>query len=85
MDGSTLGIRDQIREFLFTTFYVADRQTITDEASLLENGIIDSTGVLEVIGFLETQFGIRVEDDEIIPANLDTIAHLVDYVGRKRQ
>lgn len=51
--------------------------------SFLESGIIDSTGVLELVGFLERRFGIEVADDELIPANLDSIDRVVGFVELK--
>ena len=77
-------IRDQIRQFLLTNFYVPDPATLADDVSLLETGIIDSTGVLEVIGFLEDTFGITVEDDEMLPENLDSIERISAFVARKK-
>jgi acyl carrier protein len=79
-----MSITEQIRSFITTNFYVPDPQSLTDEASLLENRVIDSTGVLEVIGFLESTFGIAIKDDEILPENLDSIARIAAYVGRKQ-
>jgi glycosyltransferase involved in cell wall biosynthesis/acyl carrier protein len=76
-------IRRQVRGFLASTFFVAASGDLDDQTSLLEAGIIDSTGVLEVIGFLEATFGFHVNDDEIVPDNLDTIDHIVTYVARK--
>ncbi len=75
--------REKIREFIFTNFYVAPDLTLGDETSLLESGIIDSTGVLEVISFLEEQFGLEVEDREMVPENLDSIDSISAYVARK--
>lgn len=51
--------------------------------SLLEKGILDSTGVLELVGFLEEQYAIKVEDEELIPDNLESIRKITDYVLRK--
>jgi acyl carrier protein len=76
--------RATVREFVTGNFLVADGDGLTDDASLLELGIVDSTGVLEIIAFLETTFGLTVEDDEIVPENLDSIDRIVGYVGRKR-
>lgn len=52
--------------------------------SLLEKGILDSTGVLELVGFLEEQYAIKVEDEELIPDNLETIRKITEYVRRKK-
>ncbi len=83
MADAGLDVKRQVREFLAATFFVAASGDITDQTSLLEAGVIDSTGVLEVIGFLEATFGFHVDDDEIVPENLDTIDHIVGYILRK--
>lgn len=78
-----MGIKDQIRTFVTSNFYVADPASLADEASLLDSGIIDSTGVLEVILFIEETFGISVADTEMLPDNLDSIARIAAFVERK--
>lgn len=78
------GTAPALRTFITTNFYVADPQALGDEDSLLDAGIIDSTGVLDLIGFVESQFGIKVDDEEILPENLDSIAKLAAFVDRKR-
>jgi acyl carrier protein len=60
-------IKEQVRAFVTSNFYLADPAALEDEASLLDRGIIDSTGVLEVIAFIEDTFGISVEDSEMLP------------------
>lgn len=76
--------KQQIRDFIISNFYVADAATLEDDASLLDQGIIDSTGVLEVIGFIEDTFGFRVDDNEMLPENLDSIERISSFVERKR-
>lgn len=76
-------IRERVRAFLAENFYVPDMARLADDGSLVEQGIVDSTGILEVIGFLETTFEISVEDAEAIPANLDSIRNIVAFIGRK--
>jgi acyl carrier protein len=76
--------REAVRQFITTNFYVADQAQLGDDASLLDSGIIDSTGVLEIVAFLEERFGIRVEDRDIVPENLDSIARLEAFVARAR-
>ena len=75
----------QVREFIVANFYVADPTTLDDDTSLLDRGIVDSTGVLEVISFLESTFGISVADEEMLPDNLDTIGRIAAFVARKRE
>ena len=73
-----------VRQFIGENFLFRDNgDAITPEASLLDAGIIDSTGVLELVCFLETAFGIAVHDDEMLPENLDSIRAIANYVGRK--
>lgn len=77
-------IIEQIRAFVISNFYVADPPSLQDEASLLDHGIIDSTGVLEVISFIEDTFGIKVEDREMLPDNLDSIDRIAKFISRKK-
>lgn len=78
-------IEQAIREFLATNFFLGDDPAgLAGSASLIEAGVIDSTGVLELVGFLEEHFEIRVQDDELVPENLDTIDNIVQFVTRKR-
>ncbi|MBZ9733442.1 acyl carrier protein [Mesorhizobium sp. CA18] len=75
---------EKIRGFLASNFYVADAEALENNTSLLDQGIVDSTGVLEVIGFIEETFGIVVEDSELLPENLDSIQGIAQYVIRKK-
>jgi acyl carrier protein len=74
-------VEQQLRTFITENFFVEDAD-LRGEISLTRSGIIDSTGVMEILLFLETQFGIKVPDDEITPENLDTLDALVSYVSR---
>jgi acyl carrier protein len=74
----------QIRNFVLENYLFTDDQSALDnEDSFLEKGILDSTGILEVIYFLEDEFGISVEDEEMIPENLDSVSRIVAYLGEK--
>jgi acyl carrier protein len=73
----------EIREFIVDRFLFGDGARLGDEDSLLEAGIIDSTGVLELINHLEERYGIKVKDEELLPENLDTIASISSYLARK--
>jgi acyl carrier protein len=76
--------RDVIRHFITTNFYVADPARLDDAQSLLEGGILDSTGVVEMLTFLEEQFGIQIADRDIVPENFDSIERLDAFVTRSR-
>lgn len=72
-----------LKEFIVETFLFGQDPGLKSSDSLLKKGIIDSTGVLELIGFIERAFQITVEDEEILPENLDTIDYATVYVTRK--
>ena len=76
-------MRGAIRQFITANFYVADDSSLTDDTSLLESGVVDSTGVLEIISFLEEHFSIKVADAEMVPDNLDSIGKIVTFLSRK--
>lgn len=78
-----MDIAREVRKFILERFYIADPSTLSDDLSLLEHGVIDSTGVLEVIAFIESRFGVAVQDDEMLPDNLDSVARIAAFVGRK--
>ncbi len=77
--------REQIREFILKNYlFSTDEAALADEVSLMKAGIVDSTGVLELIAFLQERFGIEVADEEMIPENLDSVRSIVAFVARKR-
>jgi acyl carrier protein len=74
------GVTSFIKQnFLFWS----DEISLAYDSSLMEGGIIDSTGILQLVSFLESQFGIKIEDHEFIPENLDSLRNITDYVLRK--
>ena len=75
--------RDKIRAFIMENFLFGNDQGLNDDTSFLDEGIIDSTGILELVSFLEEEFGISVEDEEILPENLDSIKNVVAYLEGK--
>jgi acyl carrier protein len=77
--------REQVRQFILSNFYLSDPLSLTDEMSLLGRGIVDSTGVLEVITFLESGFEISVLDEEVLPENLDSISRIAAFIARKQR
>lgn len=76
----TATIDASLRSFIAENFFVDDG--IDDTESLTGAGVIDSTGVLEVVTWIEDSFGVMVPDADILPENLDSIASIVGYVGR---
>ena len=79
-------IESHLRDFLSANYFLGeDPSQLASSSSLIEAGLIDSTGVLELVGYLEEQFGIRITNDELLPENLDSIENIVGFVERKRQ
>ena len=78
------GAREQIRDFVMTRFPLARELKPGDEDSLLDAGIIDSLGILDLVTFLEESLGVLAEDDDLNPENFDSIATLVQFVESKR-
>lgn len=76
-------ISNQIREFVVNNFLMGGADTFTNNDSFLDKGIIDSTGVLEVIGYLEETFNIKVEDSEMLPENLDSVENIERFILSK--
>ena len=75
---------NKIRTFIFDNFlFDADDDALENDMSFLEQGIIDSTGVLELTEWLEEEFGFSVADGEIVPENLDSVNLLNDYIAKK--
>ena len=70
-----------LEDYLFTD----DESALTDDMSFLQEGILDSMGILEIILYLEERFGVTVAEDEMVPQNLDSINNLLGYVERKRK
>jgi acyl carrier protein len=77
-------IIDSLTKFIIAAFRFGEADDLNSEESLLKKGIIDSTGVIELIEFIESEFHVRVEDEEIIPDNLDSINRAAAFVMRKQ-
>lgn len=76
----------RLRQFILENYlFTHDPAALDNEDSFLQTGILDSMGILEVIYFLEQEFGIKVEDDEMVPENLDSINNLLAYTERKSE
>ena len=72
-----------VREFIAENFLFRADADISNSQSLLDTGVIDSTGVLELIAYLESTYGITVADEEIIPENLDSVDNMTKYLASK--
>lgn len=77
-------MRQQIRSFVLSNFlFTDDASRLADAASLLGQGVMDSTGVLELISFLERTFGFTLADEEMVPENLDSVDRICAFVERR--
>ncbi len=82
----TAGIEEQLKSFIVNNFLLGDKnRVIKHDESFLQGGIIDSTGVLELVNFIEETYKIKVEDEELVPENLDSIQNLIAYIQKKQK
>lgn len=77
-------IEDHIRECIIKQYPLVRKRGIRKDEPLLENGILDSIGILDLVGYLEEEFGIVVDDEDLVPDNFQTIERLVNFVSQKR-
>lgn len=79
-----MSIEDKIRDYILENFLFTDDQSaLSSTDSFLEKGLVDSTGILEIMTFIEDEYGFSVEDDEMIPENLDSVVNIVKFIGKK--
>lgn len=79
-------LRDRIQEFILENYlFTSDTSALGLEDSLLDRGIVDSTGMLEIVMFIEEQLGVTVKDEEMIPENLDSVNRIAAFVESKRK
>lgn len=78
-------LQTQVRDFILENYlFTDDKSALGPEESLLERGIVDSTGMLEIIMFIEDELGVQVADEEMIPENLDSVNRIAAFVSKKR-
>ena len=77
-------IEERVRAFILECFYVSDPGKLTDDVSLIDTGYVDSTGMMDIILFLEGEYDIGIEDHETIPQNLESISRIAAFVTRKQ-
>lgn len=78
-------IKTTIKSYIVENFLFGDTDTvIDDDDSFMESGILDSTGILELITFIESTYNIKLDDDEILPENLDSLNNLEAFIKKKR-
>ena len=76
--------KQRVRSYILENFLMgADRDTLRDEDSLIDRRVLDSTGFIELVTFIEQEFGVRVDDEEMTPENLDSLDNIAAYLQRK--
>jgi acyl carrier protein len=78
-------LHEDIREFIVENFLFGDDTGLKDNSSFLEEGIVDSTGIMQLVSFIQEQYLIVIEDEELTPENLDSIQKVADFVQQKRR
>jgi len=82
--GGMSAVEQKVRGFILENFMFSDDETALNSGeSLLDKGVIDSTGVMELVAFLEDEYHIQVGDEELVPENLDSVNNIVAFVGGK--
>jgi acyl carrier protein len=79
-----MDVQKRVRQFIIENFYISNPEEVADDTLLVTAGLVDSTGMLEIVTFLETEFGIRIADHETTPENLESIARIATFVARKK-
>jgi acyl carrier protein len=81
--GEKMSHLDVVKAFVVENFLYGEGGRLDEETSFLESGIVDSTGIMELVSFLEKQFGIVVGDDDVVPENMDSLSRIDQYLHRK--
>ena len=76
-------VNEKIRTFIVDNFLFGDGSNLANDTSFLEERIIDSTGILQIISYIEEEFDIKINDEEIIPENLDSLSNITVFLNRK--
>ena len=74
---------EKVRQFVVENFLFGEDGTLKEDTSFLESGVIDSTGILELIAFLEETYGLEIEDEDVVPENFDTLRNVVRFLEIK--
>lgn len=80
---TSMNYAEIVKAFIVENFLFREDEPLKENTSFLESGIVDSTGILELVAFIEETFGIRMADDELIPENLDSLSNIENYLRRK--
>lgn len=80
-----MSLNQEIKQFILRNYlFTDDDSALSSEDSLMQKGIVDSTGILELVNHIEDTYKVKVADEEMVPENLDSVTNIVNYIGRKR-
>lgn len=79
-----MGLRDDIRNFVVDNFLFGEEEGLSNDSSFVKEGIVDSTGILQLVAFIQERYLIPVEDDDLVPENLDSITRVAAFIERKQ-
>ena len=79
-----MSVEQEIRAFIVDNFLFGDDAGLREESSFLREGIVDSTGIMQLVSFIQESYGIAVEDEELVPENLDSIKRVASFIKSKR-
>jgi acyl carrier protein len=75
--------KEQVKNFIVDNFLFGDSKKLKDDTDFFREGIVDSTGMIELVGFIETEFPVKVEDEELVVSNFSSLNHVAAYLERK--
>lgn len=78
-----MGISDQIKEFIIENFLFGEKNHFDESTDFFQKGILDSTGIIELVGFIEQTFNVSIEDDELIVENFSSLNNITTYLQSK--
>jgi acyl carrier protein len=78
-----MSYQESVREFIVENFLFGDEEGLENESSFFETGVVDSTGILEIVSFIEEEFEVKVEDEDLIPENFSSVVTIDQYLHRK--
>ena len=80
-----MSLQEDIRNFVVDNFLFGDAGSLDNDSSFIKGGIVDSTGILQLVAFIQERYNLEVEDDELVPENLDSVNRAAAYVERKKR
>jgi acyl carrier protein len=83
--GSHMSVSEDIRNFVVENFLFGEEGRLKEDSSFLKEGIVDSTGIMQLVSFIQEQFAVVVEDEELTPENLDSIRRVANFIEEKKR